>query len=404
MRKTQYYSARAKVYKTLSYCFCYPDQKFFTYAKESLPKIMDYSLRALPYKGKLQDTYKHFKSTLLDELTAHPLEELQTEYTRLFICFAGGHSCYPYESIYIDKGKRLMGNSTMAVKRLYRDFHLRVSPYFPDLPDHIAAELEFMHFLSFNEDKFAAIGKNQYRDFCLTNEMTFLEEHMLKWVPEFSECIKAESNLHLFKYLAQFTCNYLASEAKYLASQKRDYRQVTYCSKEAANSDFDASALVVLERTEAIEESNVKWGYTTTAERGWHSPVKVKVVDGRAEQIVARDDVPFFDGQQVTRSFACLSQLYAPDKLRFPLKRVGKRGDGKFKRISWDEALSDIATVFKKYRDSGNARYVAFLRTHPPLEFMFHHFPQHYGTPNDVHTSTTSCYSDGHVAKVLTAG
>jgi thiosulfate reductase/polysulfide reductase chain A len=404
MRETQHSSSRAKVYKTLSYCFCYPDQTFFIDAKENLPKIIDYCVRELPYKGKLRDTYKHLRSALLNELTMHPLEEIQTEYTGLFVYYPGTHSCYPYESIYIDKGKLLMGNSTMAVKRLYRDFHLEVSPHFSDLPDHIAAELEFMHFLSFNEAKFAAIGMNQYRDFCLRKEMTFLEEHMLRWVPEFSERIKAESSLHLFKSLAQFTCDYIALEAKYLASKKRNYRQVTDFIKETESFNFDSSTLSVLEHAEAPGKSEVKWVYTTTAERAWHSPVKVKVVDGRVEQIVARDGVPFFDGQQVTRSFACVSQLYARDKLKFPLKRVGKRGDGKFKRISWNEALNEIATVLKKYRDEGNARYVAFLRTHPPLEFMFHHFPQHYGTPNDVHTSTTSCYADGHIAKVQTAG
>jgi len=120
--------------------------------------------------------------------------------------------------------------------------------------------------------------------------------------------------------------------------------------------------------------------------------------------MVARDDVPFFDGKQDVRAFACFAKLYAPDKLKFPLKRVGERGEGKFKRISWDEALDEIATVFKKYRDEGNAKYVGFLRTHPPLEFMFNHFTHYYGSPNDVHTSTTSCFADGEVAEVLTAG
>jgi anaerobic dimethyl sulfoxide reductase subunit A len=37
------------------------------------------------------------------------------------------------------------------------------------------------------------------------------------------------------------------------------------------------------------------------------------------------------------------SRLYSPERLLYPMKRVGKRGEGKFKRVSWDEALSDIA-------------------------------------------------------------
>ena len=35
--------------------------------------------------------------------------------------------------------------------------------------------------------------------------------------------------------------------------------------------------------------------------------------------------------------------LYAPERVLYPLKRAGERGEGKWKRVSWDEALSDIA-------------------------------------------------------------
>lgn len=42
------------------------------------------------------------------------------------------------------------------------------------------------------------------------------------------------------------------------------------------------------------------------------------------------------------------SMLYHPDRLKYPLKRVGKRGEGKFKRISWDEAIDTIASEVKR--------------------------------------------------------
>lgn len=45
-------------------------------------------------------------------------------------------------------------------------------------------------------------------------------------------------------------------------------------------------------------------------------------------------------------------RVYAPDRLIYPLKRIGKRGEGKFQRISWAEALTTVAQKLKGVRDS----------------------------------------------------
>jgi DMSO reductase family type II enzyme molybdopterin subunit len=43
---------------------------------------------------------------------------------------------------------------------------------------------------------------------------------------------------------------------------------------------------------------------------------------------------------------ACYSQrMYSPNRIKYPLKRVGKRGEGKWKRLSWDEALDEITDI-----------------------------------------------------------
>ena len=47
------------------------------------------------------------------------------------------------------------------------------------------------------------------------------------------------------------------------------------------------------------------------------------------------------------RGLSSLEMTYHPDRLQHPLKRVGKRGEGKFERISWDEALNSIAGKFE---------------------------------------------------------
>jgi molybdopterin-containing oxidoreductase family molybdopterin binding subunit len=48
------------------------------------------------------------------------------------------------------------------------------------------------------------------------------------------------------------------------------------------------------------------------------------------------------------RGLSSLDITYHPDRLKYPMKRVGERGEGKFERISWDEALDTIADKFKE--------------------------------------------------------
>lgn len=56
------------------------------------------------------------------------------------------------------------------------------------------------------------------------------------------------------------------------------------------------------------------------------------------------------------------NMLYDPNRLKYPMKRVGKRGEGKFKRISWEEAIETIASEVKRIGDKygPESRYVNY--------------------------------------------
>src|ERR687895_269338 len=73
----------------------------------------------------------------------------------------------------------------------------------------------------------------------------------------------------------------------------------------------------------------------------------VTVEDGVATKIQGDPAMPFTEGTLCTKVAYYLERTYATDRLLYPQKRTGKKGEGKFRRISWDEALDEIAARLK---------------------------------------------------------
>jgi anaerobic selenocysteine-containing dehydrogenase len=69
----------------------------------------------------------------------------------------------------------------------------------------------------------------------------------------------------------------------------------------------------------------------------------VTVKNGVAVKVQGDPLHPFTDGSLCTKVSHYAERTYAPDRLKHPLKRVGPKGKGAFKRIGWDEALDEIA-------------------------------------------------------------
>ena len=78
----------------------------------------------------------------------------------------------------------------------------------------------------------------------------------------------------------------------------------------------------------------------------WNVYVKEGMVlreEQAATYVQTNSSVPDYNPRGCQKG-ACYSQrMYEPDRLKYPLKRVGKRGEGKWRRVTWDEALTDIA-------------------------------------------------------------
>ena len=80
----------------------------------------------------------------------------------------------------------------------------------------------------------------------------------------------------------------------------------------------------------------------------------VTVAEGRAIKIEGDPDHPTTRGVLCTKVARYLERTYSEKRVLHPLRRVGAKGEGRFERIGWDEALDTIASRFKEIAESSD--------------------------------------------------
>ena len=87
--------------------------------------------------------------------------------------------------------------------------------------------------------------------------------------------------------------------------------------------------------------------------------VLVHVRNGRVIKIEGDTEHPANEGARCVKGLAYTQLVYHPDRLKYPMKRVGERGEGKWQRISWDEALDTIAARIKQAKEESGPESIA---------------------------------------------
>ncbi|MHA3594419.1 dimethylsulfoxide reductase subunit A [Yersinia enterocolitica] len=114
---------------------------------------------------------------------------------------------------------------------------------------------------------------------------------------------------------------------------------------------FYRTAHAVQSAINPANDGKVIWS-ACTVNCGSRCPLRMHVVDGEIKY-VETDNTGDDDFEGLHQVRACLRgrsmrrRVYNPDRLKYPMKRVGARGEGKFKRISWDEAFDTLAASMK---------------------------------------------------------
>jgi anaerobic selenocysteine-containing dehydrogenase len=123
--------------------------------------------------------------------------------------------------------------------------------------------------------------------------------------------------------------------------------------------------------------------------------IRVRRVDGVPVQIRGNPDYPTNRGGLCPKGLAGLQVLYDPDRIKGPLRRVGVRGAGHWRPISWEGAIRLVSERLGRIRQGRGPHTVAFMggRYQGGMEPLVRQFLRAYGSPNDLGNGSVG--SDG---------
>lgn len=199
--------ARSRIYRLLSTAFLYPEGDFLALFEKDLEE----GKGLLEDGGGLREALAALGSSLADL----PLQDLQAEHRRIF-SHVISKECPPYEAQYgsshVFQQAQILGD----IAGFYRAFGLEVSDQAKDRLDHIAVELEFMHFLAYKEAYALIHQGEEAATLCREAQRKFFQEHLGRWAPLFLRLLEGKAQEGFYRKLASSALAFLEGERKHL--------------------------------------------------------------------------------------------------------------------------------------------------------------------------------------------
>jgi anaerobic selenocysteine-containing dehydrogenase len=132
--------------------------------------------------------------------------------------------------------------------------------------------------------------------------------------------------------------------------------------------------------------------------------LRVRVVDGRAVKVEGNLESPVNRGGLCARGQAGLEILHHPERIRGPMRRVGARWENRWRAISWDEAIGQLAAELAKLRAAGEPESLVLLdgehagTTHA----LWARFLAVFGSPNHIGHGATGFGAEAQVTARMT--
>ena len=125
---------------------------------------------------------------------------------------------------------------------------------------------------------------------------------------------------------------------------------------------------------------------------------------GKIKKFIGDRAHPLSQGYLCVKGKASVDMMEAEDRIIYPQKRVGERGSGQWERVSWDEALQDIAERMNAIIDEHGARAIAVQALPPKEYFAYDLFLEAIGSPTFFKHDAHNCFTPQLMSDVLTFG
>ena len=150
-----------------------------------------------------------------DVLSRKSCESLHWDYTHMFVG-PGKVPAPPWESIYRDVEHLHFSEETLEVRDAYRKYNLLPKDFGHEPDDHIGLELDFMHKLcEMTQEKAESADETGLVEI-LKDQKAFLDEHLLRWVPDWTQDVVKSAGTDFYKGMAQLLDAYLKLDREML--------------------------------------------------------------------------------------------------------------------------------------------------------------------------------------------
>ena len=196
-------AARENLCRYLAACYYQPGPE---YAEEKVfESMLDAAVRVDP---ALAACARRLGGAFADE----GVDNLLVDYTRLFL--GPAHIiAKPYGSAWLEGEQTLMQDSTAEVDALYAEGGFEIDEGFRELPDHIAAELEFLYLLIFRENEAHRSDDRAALAALADLRKRFLGGHLGSWTGPFTAAIRDGAESVFYRELAELTGRFVSMEA-----------------------------------------------------------------------------------------------------------------------------------------------------------------------------------------------